>query len=180
MNALAQLIHRLQVLFPKVIQGQQHHLLFKTPHHGFTHLRRLGGVLLGELTQNAGFQPLPIKLVVFLQPLRYGLGTGELTAQGRFQARGIPLFFYRLRRDVLLYQLVDHFLAHGQDSLGDVFRRHELIALPVDHLPLVIGHVIVFEKVLPNIEVMPFHLALRPLNRFGHPAVLDGLPVLHT
>src|SRR5207249_364571 len=44
---------------------------------------------------------------------------------------------------------------------------------------LAIHHVVVLEKVLAGVEVAPFDLRLRPLDRLRDPPVLDGDPLFH-
>ena len=57
-------------------------------------------------------------------------------------------------------------------SSSDAIRSSALL---VDDLALVVGHVIVFEQVLADVEVAAFHLALGFLDGVVHHPVLDGL-----
>ena len=53
------------------------------------------------------------------------------------------------------HQIVDHVVAHLGDRLGDVVGLHQLVALPVDVVALIVGDVVVFQKVLADVEVPP-------------------------
>ena len=60
--------------------------------------------------------------------------------------------------------LVDDFGADAGDRVGDVLRRHQLGALLVDDLALVVRDVVVLEQVLAQVEVVGLDLALRALD----------------
>ncbi len=66
--------------------------------------------------------------------------------------------------------------AHG---IGDVLRPHQLGALRVDHLALVVRDVVVLEQVLADVEVVRLDLALRALDLAREHAALDDLALLH-
>jgi hypothetical protein len=55
----------------------------------------------------------------------------------------------------------------------------QVVALLVDDLALIVGHIVVLEQLLADVEVAPLDLALRLLDGIGHHAVLDGLALLH-
>jgi hypothetical protein len=84
-------------------------------------------------------------------------------------------FGQRLRRDVLTDGGVQHFLAELDDGVANVLGRQQAVAHVVDHLALLVGHVVVFEQLLADVEVAAFDLALRLLDGVGDHAVLDGL-----
>ena len=67
-------------------------------------------------------------------------------------------------------------LHRGRQALG----FENLLTLAVHHAALVVGHVVVFQQVLTDVEVAGFHLALGVLDGARHPAVLDGFAVLET
>ena len=62
---------------------------------------------------------------------------------------------------------------------ADVFGRHQLGALLVDDLALVVGDVVVLEQVLAGVEVVRLDLALRALDLLRQHAALDHLAFLH-
>src|SRR5690606_33095364 len=74
---------------------------------------------------------------------------------------------------------LDHFAPDRADALGNVARIEQPVALLVDHLALLVGHVVVFEELLADIEVAAFDLALRVLDRARYPGMLDRLAFLH-
>ncbi len=49
----------------------------------------------------------------------------------------------------------------------------------VDHLPLLVHDVIVFQEVFADVKVMTFHPLLGLFDGVGHQAVLDGFAVIH-
>jgi hypothetical protein len=65
------------------------------------------------------------------------------------------------------------------DGVGDVVGVQQFVALLVDHLALVVRHVIELEQVFTDVEVATLHLALRILDSLGHPGMLDGLALFH-
>ncbi len=62
--------------------------------------------------------------------------------------------------------------------VGDVVRVHDLAALLVDDLALVVHHVVVFEQVLADLEVARLDLLLRLLQRLVDPGMDDRLAFL--
>ena len=75
--------------------------------------------------------------------------------------------------------VVQHVVAHGAYGVADVVARQQLVALLVDHLALVVRHVVVFEQLLADVEVALFDLALRVFDRARHPRMLDRLALGH-
>ena len=76
-----------------------------------------------------------------------------------------------------MYHLQNHIVADALHRGGEIIGFQYLVTLAVNHLPLIVGHVIVFQQILADIEVTPFYLALGILDGAGHPTVLDGLAV---
>ena len=72
-----------------------------------------------------------------------------------------------------------HVSANIANSVFDRVRFQQFVTLTVDHLTLIIGHIIEFQQLLTDIEVAPFHLALSLFNGVGHHAVLNRLALLH-
>ena len=62
---------------------------------------------------------------------------------------------------------------------GQILGIQDLVALLVDDLALVVGHVVVFEQLLADVEVAGFDLALRALDAARDDAGLDGLTLGH-
>jgi hypothetical protein len=74
---------------------------------------------------------------------------------------------------------VDLALAHGGDGFGNVLAVQQFVALLVDHLALVVGHIVVFEQLLADVEVALLDLALRRFQRAADQRMLDGLALGH-
>ena len=63
--------------------------------------------------------------------------------------------------------------------LGQAGRIHDVVALLVDDLALVIGHIVVLEQLLAHVEVAGLHLALGRLDAARNDARLDRLALGH-
>src|SRR5215510_8148489 len=68
---------------------------------------------------------------------------------------------------------------HRQDLAFQVLPSQEVATLLIDHLPLFIHHVVIFQQVLADVEVVRFDSLLSIFNRASHQAVLDRLALLH-
>ena len=95
------------------------------------------------------------------------------------EAGEVPLLLDALARHELVDDAVDHLGADAGDGVGDVLRRHQLGALLVDDLALVVGDVVVLEQVLAQVEVVGLDLALRALDLAREHPALDHLAFLH-
>ncbi len=91
----------------------------------------------------------------------------------------VPLLLHRLGRHVLAHQVGEAALAQRRDLGAQVGRVHDVVALLVDHLALVVGDVVVLQQLLADVEVAAFDLALRALDAARDDAGLDGLAVGH-
>ena len=60
-------------------------------------------------------------------------------------------------------------MAHVEHNIIDPFRLHDFAALFVDHLALVIHHVVILDDMLAHFIVTPFDLLLRGFDGFGQP-----------
>ncbi|OAG65283.1 hypothetical protein BIM11_6192 [Burkholderia pseudomallei] len=102
-----------------------------------------------------------------------------IVAQRLFELGQIPLLLDAARRHELANHFRDHAVTHRADRFGDVVRFEQLVALLVDHLALIVRHVVVFEQLLADIEVARFDLALRGLDRTRDDARFDRLALRH-
>ena len=68
--------------------------------------------------------------------------------------------------------------AHVDDRLADAFGVHDVGALLVDDLALVIHHVVEFDDLLADVVVARLDLLLRGLDRLGDPRRDDRLAIL--
>ena len=91
----------------------------------------------------------------------------------------IPLLLHAHRRDETVDRLVHHVAANGGNGFRDVLLAEQVVALLVNNLALVVGHVVVFQQLLADIEVATLDLALRLFDGIGHHAVLYRLALFH-
>ena len=70
-------------------------------------------------------------------------------------------------------------LGHLRDVVLEVVARQDVAAPAVDDLALLIHHVVVFEQMLADVEVVAFDLALRVGDGAGDQAVLDRHAFFH-
>ena len=94
------------------------------------------------------------------------------------EAGGVPLLGIGGLGNVAGDERVDHLGAHLGDDLRKVFGIHQLDALLEDDLALVVHDVVVFEKVLADVEVARLDLLLRLLQRLVDPRMDDRLALL--
>ncbi|KGE03265.1 hypothetical protein HRUBRA_02213 [Pseudohaliea rubra DSM 19751] len=177
-DALAQVVHGRQVFLPQRVEHLQHDLLLDLAHVR-AHLLALGVVGGLDGLHNALAQALLFELIVLVEPLLHRQLDGELGLQLALEAGDVPLLLNAHGRHVAVDGLVDHILADRRDRVVDVGLIQQLVALLVDDLALVVGDIVVLEKLLANVEVAALNLALRLLDGVGDHAVLDGLALLH-
>ncbi len=179
MDAVTQMIHGRQVVLPQVVQHPQYDLLLEAAQRlGAGHLLLLP-VGIGQHLQDAFAQGFLVQLVVFVEPLLHRQLRSEIAVQYCFEARDVPLFRQRLRRNVLVDRLLERFATELGDSLANLVGCQQAVAHVVDDLALLVGDVIVFEQLLAHVEVASFDLALGFLDGVGDHAMLDGLAGFH-
>ena len=180
MNALAQVVHVGQVFFPVAVEDLQHQVLLDRTQGLGADLLFLAGVVRFQLLDDALGDALDVQAVVFVQPLAHRNIAAVFRLQAFLKAFHVPLVLHRTRRHVAVHHLGNHVAAdalhRGRQALG----LENLLTLAVHHAALVVGHVVVFQQVLTDVEVAGFHLALGVLDGARHPAVLDGFAVLET
>ncbi len=123
--------------------------------------------------------PPPLARRVLGEPGREAGLHAEVALDRLLEAGDVPLLLDALGRHVLVDDAVHDLGAHVADDAGDVVRRHDLGALLVDDLALVVGDVVVLEQVLAHVEVVRLDLALRALDLARQHAALDRLAFLH-
>ena len=176
-DALAQVIHARQVLFPVAIQNLQHQVLLDLAQILGTDLSFLTLVILVHALDQLFNQALDMQLIVFVEPLANRCMALEFRVQGFLQARDIPLIFHRARRHVIVDHFGHHIATNPFHGIYQIIGFQNLVTLAVDDLTLVVGNVIVFQQVLADIKVAPFHLALGIFDGASYPAVLNGFAV---
>ncbi len=68
---------------------------------------------------------------------------------------------------------------HAHDDGLEVLLAEHLVALLVNDLPLLVDHVVVFQEMLADVEVVALHPGLSVPDRLGDQIVLDGDVFLH-
>ena len=172
-DALAQVIQRQQMVFPKLVENLQQHALFGETHDLraiFRFLgrhRRIGG--LGNALQN-----FFVGDAFFLRPIGQGEIEGEQTQGFGVELADIPLLSIGRRRNAARYQILNHLMAHFFNHGRAIFGIHDFAALLVNHLALIVHHIVEAQQVFTDFEVPRFH----PLLGFGKglidPGVNDG------
>jgi hypothetical protein len=103
----------------------------------------------------------------------------EALLDGLGQARYVPLLLGRAARHVLIHELRDHVLADALDRLGHILGAHEVGALLINHAPLIVRNVVIFQQLLAGIEVVLLDAPLRALDLPRQHAAFDRLAGLH-
>ena len=123
------------------------------------------GVVHGvDGADDAAAQHRFLEIGLVLEPLRRIHLRREILGDRSREAREIPLLVADVRGQVLVEDAADHLGANAADGVGQVGGAHELGALLVDDLALVVGHVVEGEQLLADVEVVRLDLALRLLD----------------
>ena len=113
----------------------------------------------------------------FLDPRLERRRQGEHLLDPLGQQSEIPLLGIAIGRDRLADDRVDRLGAHVGDDVADRRGVHDVRALLVDDLALVVHHVVIFDDLLADVVVARLDLLLRGLDRFGDPWADDRLAV---
>ena len=82
----------------------------------------------------------------------------RLALSGTLQSFYIPLLFQTFGRNKPVNNGVHDLSTEVGDGFADIIDIQQTVTLGLDHLRLIVSHIIVFEQVLTNIEVATFHL----------------------
>ena len=172
-DALAQLLHRVDVLHPLGIHGaqQDHALKFAHQRRAVTlflvgaDLFRAVGEGLDHVLAADGVQVVCriAEIVLLRQP-------AQIVAA---QAVQIPVVRH-VARQIQPGVRRDGFAQHRVDAFGDVLALQHLAALAVDDLTLAVHYVVKLQHVLADGEVARLQLLLRALDGVRDHLVLDG------
>ena len=88
----------------------------------------------------------------------------EILGDGGRETFEIPFLVAHVRRQMLVEDAAHDFGADAADRVGEVGGAHELGALLVDDLALIVGDVVEREQLLAHVEVVRLDLALRLLD----------------
>ncbi len=100
-------------------------------------------------------------------------------AHGVHKTCEVPIIGISLGVDMGVEDVLQHLFGHLNDQGVNVVRFQHFAPLVVDDLTLLGHHVIVFQEMLADVEIMGFDLALGVFNGSGNHAVLNGLARLH-
>src|SRR3990172_3200632 len=176
-DPLLQVIHREEVVLPQPVDRRKEEHPLEVTHRILAVLLLLlpvggTGPLLdpgGELLPG---QPLHLAFREFLPE-------SELGVDGVPKGGEVPL----LRMHLLLRKTAGEVLGdlprHLHHRVPQRFPRQYLPAHVVDDRALLVHHVVVFEEVLPDVEVVGFDLLLGVFDRLVDQVVLDRLPLFH-
>ena len=81
---------------------------------------------------------------------------------------------------IVLEKRIHGVFGRGQKAASEVCVRQDLVALGIDELALFVQDIVVFQKVLADLEVSLLDALLSPFDRLVDPGVIDRLPVLHS
>ncbi len=121
-----------------------------------------------------------MQLRLFIQPLFDWQVEVEVVFQTLLQTFDIPHLLQRLRRNMGIDRRLKDVFADAVDGFADVRHVQQLVTLGVDRPALVVGHIIIFQQLLTDIEVTAFHFTLGVGDRLGDPRVLNRLTWFHS
>ena len=180
MDALTQVVHRCQMLFPQGVQRLQHDAFFKVTHHFSANHFFLALIGFNGALQNTLAQRFFMQLRLFIQPLFERQIEVEIIFQTLLQAFDIPHLFQRLRRNMGIDGRFKYVFTNAVNRLAHVGHVEQLISLGVNSASLIVSHIVIFQQLLTDIEVAALDFTLRVGDRFGHPWMFDSLTRLHT
>ena len=174
---LAQRIERRQMLLPVMVQIlEQDRLLDAGPGVGLQFLR-LGLDHRIGLGRDALQNDLGVDRFLGHPVVDRRLEVQQVL-QLLLHARDIPLLGIAVRRASGADDRVDRLGAHVGDDLAHRLGIHDVGALFIDDLALVVHHVIIFDDLLADVVVARLDLLLRGFDRLGQPLAADRLAVL--
>src|SRR6185437_5949083 len=179
MDALAQVIHRRQMLAPMHVEHAQHDLALDVSHDRGSDALDLAGVGVARGLHYALAQRRLLELALGLEPPLGIHCDVEVAPHGLLQTFKVPVVQAAARHDEAVNEVADRIVEHLQHRAAQVLGSQDLRALLVDDLTLIIGHVIEQQQLFADVEVVRLDLALRLLDLLGEHAALDDLAFLH-
>ena len=99
--------------------------------------------------------------------------------QDFFQIGQVPLLLHRFDGHILAHQIAETAFPQRGDLTVQILRIQNVVALLIDHLALIVRHIVVFQQLFANVEVARLHLALSALDAAGHNARLNRFTFRH-
>ena len=84
----------------------------------------------------------------------------RLALPGTLQSFYIPLLFQTFGRNKLVNNGVHDLSTQISDGFANIIGIEQTVTLGLDHLTLIVSHIIVFKQVLTNIEVATFDFSM--------------------
>ena len=182
MNDLAQCIERRKMLLPLMVEHLEQETLLQLDPRITRHRRGL----VGHHRVRRRRQPVDEHLLIdrfFLDPGRDVEVEAECFARGGVKCGNVPLLGIGIRWAMQADERVDRLVAHVEDHVTDSIRIHDFGALVIDHLALIVHHVVILDDIFPLVVVARLDLFLRGFDRLRNPRVDDRLtllqPVVH-
>ena len=176
---MAQMVKLQQMVLPSLIEQLQQNRTFGDAHH-------LGAVIRGLLRHLAVYRladalfDFLVGDALFLGPVADRQIQPEQPHAFLMQCIGIPLLGIGIFGDAAPDGRLDHFLAHFRQGLADIGDAHQVLALFVDHLALIVHHIVVAQQVLADVEVACLNLLLRLFQRLVDPGMDDRFAFFKT
>ena len=169
-DARPQVLHGREVLHPVGIYGPQQQEPLDQPHllrADFFLPLSIGGLGVGRQYAFHLLTAVLIDVVLVLQFRRQWADLAQLVNQ----PLGVPVVGVAARQ-VLGQQAGELLSQHPQRLFAQVTATEGLVAVDVDNLPLLVQHVVEFQQVLANVEVVALHLDLGAADGLGDQFVL--------
>ncbi len=175
-DALLQVIHGQEVILPVRINHPEHDHLLELTHERlaeFLLLFLIGILYTGEDLFANGFAAEVLKVNGAVKMER------ELTVDRIGQALEVPPLFIHLFLTVEVQNPVQPFLDHFKDGIGDNLTLQDPAPLLIDHGALFVHDIVIFQELLPDVEVVALNLLLGVFNGPRDHSVFDRNPLFH-
>ena len=148
------------MFFPVMIKRLQQYTLFNLPPDGLVKHSTLRFELGIGHFRHTVFNGFRIKSV-FLYPAINIWGKAKQFSAFLLEGPNVPLFRIGTLWAVTADKSVHGVVKHVPDDIIDAFGIHDLAALIIDNLALIVHNIVIFNELLTNVVVTRFHLALR-------------------
>ena len=172
-DALFEPIHLVQMFLPALVYDAQEHRPLEMPQPLGTDPLLPALVFVSERGLQILFERVPFERtsVVVRKSYRKNL------PQRPLQSLQVPIFRV-IGIEVLLEQIVEGVADHPEHLVLQIVLLQHAPPPGIDHLPLLVHHVVVFQQVLADVEVTALHLLLRALDGTGDHRMGDHLAFL--
>ena len=160
-DALAQVVHLVEVLAPVLVDDRQHDATLDLAQRLGADALFLRGVARQRVTNDELAELVDVVNLAQLLELDAGR---ERDQQVAVELVEIPLLG-ELTRAMLGDEAIGGVLDRLERLVAEVLAVEDLLAAPVDHLALLVHHLVVLEDVLADLEVAVLDGALRALDR---------------